>query len=216
MPYDAVLFDLDGTLLDTVDDLADATNATLEHFGFPPHPVDAYKLLVGGGIVNLFLRALPADRADDDTLAGCIEFMRSAYAKRWDRKTRPYEGVPEMLDALADRGVPMVVLSNKPHDFTNLCVDQLLPNWTFELVLGVTEARPTKPDQTGVREIVDALGIPPERFLYVGDTGTDMRTAVAAGMHPVGVTWGFRSREELLENGAQTLIDRPEELLGLL
>jgi len=142
--------------------------------------------------------------------------MREAYAKCWDNKTRPYAGVAAMLDGLVERGVPMVVLSNKPHDFTNLCVDKLLPGWTFDLVLGVTEARPTKPDQTGVREIVDTLGIAPERFLYVGDTGTDMRTATAAGMHAVGVTWGFRGRDELIANGAKTLIDRPEELLTLL
>jgi len=216
MNYDAVCFDLDGTLLNTVEDLADATNATLEHFGHPTHPVDDYKMLVGGGIVNLFIRALPEGKATDEAVAECVALMRTIYGEHWDRKTHPYDGVAEMLDGLVERGVPMTILSNKPHDLTNLCVDKLLPKWRFELVFGVTEARPTKPDQTGVREIVDTLGIPPERFLYVGDTGTDMRTAVAAGMHAVGVTWGFRARDELVETGARTIIDRPEELLGLL
>ncbi len=216
MDYDAVCFDLDGTLLNTVEDLADAANATLQHFGHPAHPVGDYKLLVGGGIINLFVRALPEGEATDDAIAQCVPFMREAYSTCWDRKTRTYDGVAEMLDGLVERGVPMAILSNKPHDFTNLCADKLLPDWTFDLVLGVTEARPTKPDQTGVREIVDTFGVLPERFLYVGDTGTDMRTAVAAGMHAVGVTWGFRSRDELIENGADTIIDRPVELLDLL
>jgi len=212
----AVLFDLDGTLLDTLEDLADATNAALARLGFPPHPLEAYRYFVGDGLERMIRRALPEGRRDQATVGRAADLMRGIYAEHWADKTRPYPGVPELLDALAERGVRMAVLSNKPHDSTRLCVARLLPRWRFDAVLGQSEAIPPKPDPTGVREIVARLGVPAERFLYLGDTNTDMRTANAAGMFAVGALWGFRTADELREAGARVLIEKPAELLGLL
>jgi len=216
MSYKAVLFDLDGTLLDTLEDLADATNEVMATLGFPTHPIDAFRYFVGDGMKNLLLRCLPEARRDEATLAQAIGMFREAYGRNWADKTRPYDGVPELLDALTGRGVPMAVLSNKPHEFTKLCVARLLPRWAFAAVQGVSETNPPKPDPGGARAITEHLGVAPAEFLYVGDTNTDMKTAAAAGMFAVGVTWGFRPPEELLANGARALIDTPSELLALL
>ena len=211
-----MLFDLDGTLLDTLEDLADSMNAALRQLGFPPHPLEPYKYFVGDGVVNLVARALPEGHRDETTVARAVEMMRSIYGEHWADKTRPYPGVPELLDALVERGVKMAVLSNKPNDSTQLCVAKLLPNWRFDAVIGQSKTIPPKPDPSGVREIVARLGVPVEQFLYLGDTNTDMQTANAAGMFPVGALWGFRPAEELREAGARVLIERPGDLLGLL
>jgi len=215
MRYEAVLFDLDGTLLDTLEDLADSTNAVLEKRGFPRHPIPPYRYFVGDGVANLFRRALPKDRRDEAIVTECIDEMREEYGRRWADKTRPYDGVPEMLDALVERGVRMAVLSNKPDDFTKLCVEKLLPGWTFEVVRGVRDDGKRKPDPAGAMDIAGQLEIPPAGFLYLGDTNTDMKTAVAAGMFPVGAIWGFREADELMANGAKALIEKPMELLDL-
>jgi len=209
------LFDLDGTLLDTLADLADSTNRALRRFGFAVHPVEAYKTLVGDGAEMLVRRAAGRD-ISDELAARLLAGMREQYARRWAEKTRPYEGVGEMLDALTRRGVPIAVLSNKPQEFTRLCVAELLPHWRFAAVRGADANTPIKPDPTAALEIAGQLGVDPGDFLYVGDTDTDMKTARAAGMFPVGVTWGFRSAEELKATGAAALIDRPDQLLDLL
>jgi len=216
MRFRAVLFDLDGTLLDTLEDLADAMNEALAQMNLPPHPVAAYRHFVGDGVVNLARRALGPERSDSPTVQDCVARMRDAYSRCWDRKTCPYDGVPELLDELSRRGLPLAVLSNKPDDFTRLCVERLLPRWRFAAVQGVTDHVPPKPDPAGVARVVERLGVPPETFLYLGDTATDMRTAGAAGMFAVGALWGFRDAEELRGAGAAALIERPEDLLGLL
>lgn len=216
MSYRAVLFDLDGTLLNTIDDLADSMNAVLERLGLPAHPVDSYKLLVGDGLVPFVRRALPEDRRDEASIASSAEAMRAEYARRWAEKTRPYPGVPEMLDAVAQRGVGMAVLSNKPDDFTRKCVAKLLAKWSFEVVRGVRADGCKKPDPAGAIETARELGVAPGEILYLGDTNTDMQTALAAGMFPVGVLWGFRAREELVESGAKVLVAEPGEVAALL
>jgi phosphoglycolate phosphatase len=216
MPYNAILFDLDGTLLDTLEDLADSMNAALARMGAPAHPVAGYKRFVGDGVIELCRRTLPADRRDEATIQAAAQAMRAEYSGRWDRKTRPYDGIPELLDELTARRVAMAVLSNKPDDFTKLCVKKLLPRWRFDAVRGLDPGGTKKPDPAGALAIARQLGVAPAGVLYLGDTDTDMRTAVAAGMFPVGARWGFRPAEELLANGAKVLIARPEELLGLL
>jgi len=216
MTHQAVLFDLDGTLLDTIEDLADSMNAALGALGFATRTVAQCKRFVGDGIVQYALRALPEGGRDDGTVERCIELMRGEYSQRWRAKTRPYEGIAELLDGLTQRGVAMSVLSNKPDDFTRLMVREMLGDWRFEAVRGVRADGVKKPDPAGAIEIARQLGIEPAAFLYVGDTNTDMKTGIAAGMHAVGCTWGFRDAEELLAHGAQVLIDRPTELLGVL
>jgi phosphoglycolate phosphatase len=216
MRFQAVLFDLDGTLLDTLEDLADSTNAALRAQGFPEHPLAAYRYFVGDGVEQLVRRALPPERLEAASVARSVELMRREYSARWADKTRPYPAVPELLDALTARGLPMAVLSNKPDDFTQLCVSRLLPRWRFEVVLGADAGRPKKPDPAAAREIAARLNLPPARIIYLGDTNTDMQTAVAAGMYPVGALWGFRTAAELTASGAQLLLEKPTGLLALL
>ena len=216
MHFKAILFDLDGTLLDTLEDLGNAANRVLARNGFPIHDVDTYRYLVGEGAVMLINRALPEDKRNDDTIRVCVQAFRDEYGRNWNVKTRPYNGVTEMLDALAMHGLKMAVLSNKPDDFTKRCVTEFLPNWTFDMVLGHSNSIPLKPDPAGAKEIAKCLNVPPSNFIYLGDTAIDMKTAVAAGMFPVGALWGFRTGKELRENGAQILIKRPQELLNLL
>jgi len=215
MTYNAVLFDLDGTLLDSIEDLADSMNEVLARWELPQHPVEAYKYFVGDGMEQLAERALPRERRDEATVARCIREMRQEYQTRWNAKTRPYAGIPEMLDALTERGMTKVVLSNKPEEFTRKMVAGLLSRWRFEVVAGQKPDVPIKPDPAGALRIAEQLEIPPKAFLYLGDTNTDMKTAVAAGMFPIGVLWGFREADELLAHGARVLLEKPMDLLDL-
>ncbi|MEN6458979.1 MAG: HAD family hydrolase [Thermoguttaceae bacterium] len=216
MNYRAVLFDLDGTLLDTLTDLADSTNAALRSLGFPTHPRESYQQFVGDGVERLIQRALPVERRDAATVAACGRCMRKEYGDRWAATTRPYAGIPELLDRLTDRRMPMAVLSNKPEEFTRLCVAQLLPGWKFAAVVGAGPALPKKPDPSGARQIAAELGVAPGECLYLGDTNTDMQTAAAAGMFAVGALWGFRTADELAASGARVLLKSPLDLLPLL
>ena len=216
MHFKAILFDLDGTLLDTLEDLGTAANRVLEKNGFPVHTLDAYRHFVGDGVVVLMRRVLPEDKRNDDTIRVCVQAFREEYGRNWNVKTRPYDGVPEMLDGLLARGMKMTVLSNKPDELTKQCVTVFLPKWNFNIVMGQSNSFPLKPDPAGAKGIAQCLNIPPSHFIYLGDTAIDMKTAVAAGMFPVGALWGFRTGKELLENGAQVLIKRPLEILNLL
>jgi len=212
----AIVFDLDGTLLNTLDDLADSGNCVLSRYGFPTHPIDEYKYIVGEGIHVLIRRILPEDRRDQDTIAEVTKAYREEYGRRWDAKTKPYRGIKQLLDTLTADGITMGILSNKPHELVLKCVAKLLGDWTFDVVLGQREDVARKPDPAGALEIAEQWGLSPSQIAYVGDTGTDMETAVAAGMYPVGVLWGYRAREELLSGGAEVLLERPAELLEVL
>jgi phosphoglycolate phosphatase len=216
MKFKAVLFDLDGTLLNTLDDLADSMNVSLQRFGFPPHPVDVYRYLVGDGLMNLVLRALPEHNRDEATINKIATAQREEYGRNWAKKTHPYESVPELLDALVERGISMCVLSNKPDDFTRVVVQKFLSKWKFAAIRGQNKDTPMKPDPAGANQIALLLGVSSADFLYVGDSNTDMKTAIAAGMFPVGVLWGFRSKDELITAGAEALIERPLDLLSLV
>ncbi len=216
MTYKAVIFDLDGTLLDTLEDLGNAVNRVLETNGFPTHEMDAYRYYVGDGEIMLITRALPEENRSDKDIRTCLKEYRQDYGQNWNVNTKPYDGVAEMLDALVMHGFKLAILSNKPHEFTKLCVSGLLANWTFDVVLGQQEPIPRKPDPAGALKIAEGLKIPPSGFLYLGDTAIDMKTAIAAGMFPVGVLWGFRPAEELQKSGAQVLLKRPMDIMNLL
>jgi phosphoglycolate phosphatase len=215
MKRSAVLFDLDGTLLDTLNDIAFSMNAALTAFGAPPHTLPEYRRFVGEGLDTLAFRALPLDRRDKETVERCITAMRSVYASTWARTTKPYDGIDELLAELHRRDIRCAVLSNKAHEFTKAIVDHFFGKAAFELVLGAGTL-PKKPDPAGALYIAKTFGLAPEKFLYVGDSDVDMKTATGAGMFPLAVLWGFRSKEELLASGAMATVERPPEILGYL
>jgi len=216
MKYTAVIFDLDGTLLDTLDDIADAMNAALEGMGFPGHETTAYRYLTGDGVRALAERSIPGPSNNEATVAACIREFRSQYARRWGTKTRPYPGIDELLSALAGRRIKLSVLSNKLDDFTRRAVRDFLPGLEFSFVIGAKPDLAPKPDPAGALLIASGLGIPPAHIIYLGDTGVDMLTAVRAGMFPVGALWGFRDEKELRENGAARVISDPGDLLDFV
>jgi phosphoglycolate phosphatase len=216
MKYKAIIFDLDGTLLDSIEDLKDSMNSVLESHGFPTHDTETFKYFVGTGMRNLVMNSLPPEERSQTIIDNCLSQMRKEYGKRWADKTKPYEGIPQLLDALTEKNIKMAVLSNKIHDFTTLIVDRLLKKWNFDVVFGERASVPRKPNPAGALEISSLLDIPPEKFLYLGDSDTDMETAKNANMYPIGVLWGFRKAHELLAAGAKKLIHHPMELLEFL
>jgi phosphoglycolate phosphatase len=215
MNYKAVLFDLDGTLLDTLEDIAASMNAVLERNGFAPHPAERYKKFIGGGIGDLARRVLPDDFNDDERAAHLSGKMREEYSRRWCEKTSIYPGIKQMLDGIVKCGIQMAILSNKPDDFTQIMCRHFLGSWRFSKILGASDRLPKKPDPEAALVIARDMGIEPGNFLYLGDSDTDMKTAVKAGMFPVGALWGFRDADELTASGARILLQNPEEMLAL-
>lgn len=216
MKHLAVLFDLDGTLLNTLQDLADSVNKGLEDLGFPTHNNEEYKKLIGEGRENLVFRALPENHRDIETVHKLLDRLNAEYAIHWADHTQPYQGIPELLDALIAKNIKITVLSNKADDLTNTCVSRLLSGWHFTLVAGSRSGVPNKPDPTASLQIAKKLDIEPSQFLYLGDSDIDMKTANAAGMFAVGALWGFRSKKELLASGAKAVIKHPADLLNYL
>lgn len=209
----ALIFDLDGTLLDSLADIGESMNFVLKEMGLAEHTLSDYRTFVGDGMGMLARRALPPGRRGEADVSACVERMKAVYSARSTRKTRPYEGVEALLDAVEAAGIPKAVLSNKPHPLTVGLVKALLGRWKFAAVLGERPGVPRKPDPAGALEIAAALALAPADMLYVGDTPTDMATALAAGMPSAGVTWGFRSEVELRRAGAVHLARRPSDLL---
>jgi phosphoglycolate phosphatase len=216
MHFKAVIFDIDGTLLDTLLDIANSANTVLARSGFPQHKPQDYKYYVGDGIQVLAQRILPTDRRDEATINKIAAEIDSEYSQHWADNSHPYPGIPELLKSLTDRGIKIAALSNKPDRSARLTVSRLLPDWHFEFVLGVSPSTPKKPDPQGALGIAQNLKIKPDDFLYLGDTDTDMKTAGSAGMYAVGALWGFRTAEELLASGARLLLHSPLELLKIL
>jgi phosphoglycolate phosphatase len=217
--YQAVIFDLDGTLLDTIEDIAGATNRVLEARGLAPFSIEDTKLLVGDGIDEMVRRTFalrgvsPLSAAEVDVI---IQEYRREYQACWRSHSRPYPGVPELLGELARRGIKTAVLSNKSHIFTTAMTAELLVGSRFDLVRGAAPGVPFKPDPAPALTIAGELGVEPTACIFLGDTSVDMKTATAAGMFAVGALWGFRTADELLTSGAAALISSPHELLGLL
>lgn len=212
----AVIFDLDGTLLNTLDDLGESVNAVLAEEGFPEHPIASYKIFVGDGMRTLCERALPPAARDEATVQRVFGKMRKLYASRWDEKTLPYEGVPEMLSIFREKGVKAAILSNKPHDFTVRTVERFFPGYPFAEVFGERSHVGRKPDPAGALEIARTFGVSPAEVWYLGDSSTDMKTARSAGMKAVGALWGFRGADELKEYGAQWLMETPSAFVELV
>jgi len=191
-------------------------NSALTRLGFATHPIEAYRYFVGDGVETEAKRALPEDRLDDEIVNKCLALNEEEYRRRWANETTPYPGITKLLDVLEKRNIPKAILSNKPDDFTQIIVAKLLSDWSFDSVKGVSSLVPAKPNPAGALQIVDELGIAPQEIFYLGDTNTDMQTANSAGMFAAGALWGFRTAEELLENGAQTLVENPSDVLDFL
>ena len=213
MWFDGVIFDLDGTLVDTLEDLADAMNRVLEGERAPGHSHATYRLLIGKGIRNLVGQALPPEKRSAETITRCYEAMIADYGEHCLVKTRVYDGVTELVSRLRAAGAKLAVFSNKSDELTRRIVESLFHAGDFDLVVGAQPGSPLKPDPTVALAISDRLGVAPGRIVFLGDSGLDMLTATAAGMIAVGAAWGFRTKDELVENGASLVLDHPLELL---
>lgn len=209
-----LIFDLDGTLLNTIDDLGYACNHALAQTGFPTHPIEAYPAMVGNGISNLIRRALPETERNDETVARLREFFVPYYDEHNCERTRPYDGIPQLLDTLRAQGHSLAVASNKYQAATEKIVRHFFPD-TFDCILGERAGIPRKPDPQIVADILSAVGSAANP-LYIGDSLVDRDTAANARVPFVACSWGFVPRERLIEAGVTTLIDRPDELLSLL
>lgn len=215
MKYEAVLFDLDGTLVDSIEDIADSMNKILLNKGFPTHELIAYKSFIGEGIKNLVRKALPEDKRADSSVSLFFDEMMNEYKQHLTEKTRPYDGIAILLDVLTKRQMKLTILSNKADELTKIVVNNLLSDWNFEIVMGAQNHIPRKPNPEGAFIISKKLGIEPNKFIYLGDTGIDMQTANDAGMYSIGVLWGYRSKEDL-EPGAKLLIEHPLDVIEWL
>lgn len=214
MAVKLVIFDLDGTLLNTIGDLAEAANEMLRLRNLPQHDYPTYCTFVGNGIMRLVERALPEELRTAEYVAAARQDFLDYYINHIDRKTCPYAGIPELLKALQRRGIRLAVASNKFQAGTEKLIRSYFPEIRFEVVFGQRPDVPLKPDPAVVEEILSITGVARKEVLYVGDSGVDMLTAHAAGVRSVGVSWGFRTREELLDAQADRMVDSAEEILG--
>ena len=214
----AIFFDLDGTLVNSLADLAGACNTVLTEAGYPVHPVEDYRYFVGNGAEVLLRRALPEGEADrlGARLTELGTRFGEVYNSRWSLESRAYAGMPETLAELNRRGIPIAVVTNKQQEWAVPFVHQFYPDVTFAEIRGLSAATPPKPAPEGVWAVASQLGVEPARCLFLGDTNVDMKTAVNSGCIPVGVLWGFRTRNELVQSGARELLDTPGGLLTLL
>jgi len=212
MKPEAVIFDLDGTLVDSIGDIADLMNDLLSESGYPLYTYDQYKQLVGKGLLNLAQNVIPSESKTPEKAEILHKKFCDEYGKRCINTTKAYPGINELLIRLKKKNIFTAVLSNKAHKFTAYMVSELFPENTFNMVLGVRKGIPGKPDPASALEIAGESGIAPDKFYLIGDSGTDMKTAKNAGMIPAGVLWGYRDKTELLENGAQILFSHPDEI----
>lgn len=215
-PLAAVVFDLDGTLLDTLRDIGETGNLVLEEFGHAAHPLEDYRRFVGDGVKTLMERIFPESARDPQTIASAVARFGEIYQDRWHATSQLYPGIRTLLSELTARNVPMTVLSNKPQAFTELCVQHFLAEWRFAIVYGMREGVPRKPDPTAALDQAARLQLAPAACAYVGDSSVDMQTATSAGMTAFGVAWGFRSITELRAHGAQAILHHPCDLLTYL
>lgn len=217
MEIKAIIFDLDGTLLDSIEDLTDAGNKMLENHGFPGHPVENYVKWIGEGASMLIKRAMPQDIefTEEDFKQHLSEF-RDIYYENIAVKSRLYKGIPEMLDRLENAGIPVAILSNKPHYMVEKLKGIFLEKWDIKPVFGQREDVPRKPDPAGAIEIAEILGLDPAGIMFVGDSTVDLQTAKGAGMQPLCVNWGYKTEELLKEAGCSNIAGHPAEIANLV
>ena len=211
--YKVAIFDLDGTLLDTLKDLADACNFALRSYGFSEHQIDEYKYFLGNGVYKLVERALPMDKKDGETVDKVLTEFKKYYEKHKSDFTKPYDGIEELLIALKETGIKTAVVSNKPHEFAVEIVERYFAK-SFDIVFGKREGYLAKPDPTTVIETLNYFKCKKEEAVYIGDSDVDMFTGKNAGLFSIGVAWGFRGARELSAAGANKIVYTSEELLS--
>lgn len=211
----SIIFDLDGTLLNTIEDLANACNYALTTLGYKTHDVEKYKTFVGNGRYKLVERMLPEDNRSVENIEKALELFDSYYEKHMIDMTKPYDGIMEMLDCLISKSINIAVVSNKPHEFTTEVVKNYFGN-RFEVVYGHKKNTKEKPDPWAVLEVIDEFKVNKDECLYVGDSEIDINTAKNAGVKSVGVEWGFRGKGELESAGANYIVNKPEQILEIL
>lgn len=212
--YRGAIFDMDGTLTDTVDDLHFSMNQTLVHYNLPPLTIEQVKKFVGNGARKFLQRSLPADLATDKKFfERAFELYNLCYISNSTRAVKPYAGVMDMLAALEAKKIPLGICTNKQHVAALEITQKVLAPINFLYVSGDEPGQPRKPDPTRALECAELLNVAPEDIAYFGDTAVDIQTALNAGFLPVGVTWGFRPRSELVEAGATIIVDKPREIL---
>ena len=212
--FDAVIFDLDGTLLNTLDDLADSINAALEKYGYPTHSREAVRTFVGSGSEMLVRRAL-APVTDEQIVAEVHRSFKEIYQQMMKNKTAPYDGINEVLATLNSNGIKMAVMSNKPHAAVVPLIKDYFGDY-IPLAAGADKDTPEKPNPIGTLRVLEKLGTDKNRTVYMGDSDIDIFTAKNAGLFALGCSWGFRDRELLEKSGADLVIDSPYELIALL
>lgn len=214
MKYDTIIFDLDGTLLNTLDDLADSVNEIMKRKGYPLRTRDEVQEFIGDGVKLLITRSLPGDASEEEVLRSLEEF-RELYIKNMMNQTKPYDGILEVLKKLKEKGIKIGVVSNKPDEATKEMCRQFF-NGYVDAAIGDNHERKKKPAPDNVLEALRQLNSRKENALYAGDSNVDMKTAKNTELRSIGVTWGYRSREILLAEGAEHLVDKPMQLLSLV
>ena len=215
MKFEAVFFDLDGTLANSLNDLAIGVNYVLEQKGYPTHPVEAFKIFAGDGILKMVERATPAEYRSSENVLELKNAFMDYYSVHYADNTVAYDGLVELVSALKAKGMKLAVVTNKAQDMAEKLVNKLYGD-SFDYILGLREGIPAKPDPTGIFMAMDELGVKPEKCAFVGDTGMDVAGGVNAGAYPIGVLWGFREKDELLKFGAKDFAVNAEELNAIL
>lgn len=215
MKFKGVIFDLDGTLVNSLEDIADAMNSVLQDLNYPTHNYDTYQYFIGSGLRNLVSKALPETHNDEKHIDHCYQLMIEKYSDNCTRKTKSYDGIRELLDLLISQNIKLSVFSNKSDDLTKKVVADLFPNY-FNPVVGLSVEALKKPNPSEAIAISKSLGLKTEEIIFVGDSGIDMQTATNANMLAVGVSWGYRPEEELIANGAKLVLSHPLDLIQIL
>lgn len=215
MKFKGIIFDLDGTLVNSLEDISDAMNKVLQGLNFPTHNYETYQYFIGSGLRNLISKALPATNNSDEQIEICFECMINEYREICTLKTKPYDGIVELLKNLTSQNIKMAVFSNKADELTKKIASEIFPNH-FDTAVGLSTEALKKPNPIKAVEISKKWNLKPEEILFVGDSDIDMQTAVNANMFPVGVMWGYRTEEELKASGAKLVLNNPLELIQIL
>lgn len=215
MKFKGIIFDLDGTLVNSLEDIADAMNTVLTSHGYPNHTYESYQYFIGSGLRNLVSRSLPETHNSEQDINLCYQLMTSGYSDNCTRKTKAYAGITELLDYLVAHNIKLAVFSNKSDELTKKIVAHLFPG-IFDAIVGLRIEALKKPNPAEALSISNSLGLKAEEIIFVGDSGIDMKTAANANMFAVGVSWGYRPEQELIDTGAKFVLQNPLDLIALL